>query len=294
MAQVWNRIDSNLIADNIRQWVSIYWISWNLAVSWWWIMNWVAWSVPNVYWSYFAVWTWFWQPIDFCFNENTWTTLYVMFSSGTVYRYTLSTAWDITTAWSATSMWSISGTNTWMCFSTDWMKFYTITVYSTIRYVNQYNLTTAYNLASWVTAYNSLQLPPTLTWAWAKSVAFNNAWTKLYVLDTINKKFVQWTVSPAWDVWSAVSASKSLTVSSLAPYWCVLKADDTRLYTVDQTSKSVYQYTMSTPWDLNTATNTAIAAMTSIPVTPVYCPIYKPDWTKCFVLSGSNIYQWAL
>lgn len=38
MSQVWNKIDTNLIAWNIKTWTSIYWVTWTF--SWWISLTW--------------------------------------------------------------------------------------------------------------------------------------------------------------------------------------------------------------------------------------------------------------
>lgn len=128
-----------------------------------------------------------------------------------------------------------------------------------------------------------------------RGVTFKPDGLSMYVSVITTGDINQYTLSTAWDVTTASSASKQLNTSTQTESaWDLdISSDGTRVYVADGTG-TIRQYTLSTPWDMSTGSYTgslSIATQTAI----CYCARISPDGTKLYALSYAGvIYQYTL
>jgi len=122
------------------------------------------------------------SPYSLMFN-NTGTRLYVMGASGDdINQYNLGTAYDISTATFSSVVLSVAAKETNphdMMFSNDGMKLYILGSSPTIG-INQYNLSTAYDIST--ASFNSFPLLVSSQDISPTSMGFDNTGSRLFVL----------------------------------------------------------------------------------------------------------------
>jgi 6-phosphogluconolactonase (cycloisomerase 2 family) len=184
------------------------------------------------------------------FLGDSGTKLYVVGSTnGTVYQYTLSTAWDISTASYASLSFSVAGQETVpraLFFKPDGTKMFVTGTNGDD--VNEYDLSTAWDVstASFVRVSATVgELNPTGLW-------FKDDGAKMYVTGTTNDTVREFTLSTAWNV-STISFVQSLSIGfETAPTGVTFKDDGTELYVLGQTKDCVYEILLGTAWDVGT------------------------------------------
>jgi len=108
---------------------------------------------------------------------------------------------------------------------------------------------------------------------------------------------VQYNLSTAYDLSTSSDPSKSLNVSSQAPYpaGIYFKSDGTKAYTLGMNNNDVFQYSLSTAWDISTGSYDNVTFQESgLSYRDIY---FKPDGTKMYIVSSAgadNIRQYAL
>ena len=122
-----------------------------------------------------------------------------------------------------------------------------------------------------------------------RSIAKNNSGTWQY-----NSAFV----STPYDIENAAYDSKSFSVSSQAatPEGLFLKPDGTKLYVCSNNSDAVFQYTLSTAWDISTASyNSVTISVGSVVVSPAGIT-FSADGTKMYLVDAYNekVFQYTL
>jgi len=167
-------------------------------------------------------------------------------SSGTVYQYTLSTAWDLNTASYNAVSFSVTSqdtSSTGIFFKPDGTKMYMVG--RTSDRVYQYSLSTAWDLntASYDNAVSfSVRSQDTSPYG----IFFKPDGTKMYMVGNTSRTVYQYTLSTAWDlntasydnaVWFSVAAQDT------NPTGIFFKPDGTKMYMVGRTSDTVHQYT---------------------------------------------------
>ena len=132
-----------------------------------------------------------------------------------------------------------------------------------------------------------------------EGIVLSNDGTKMYAVDSVGEVMYQYTLDPAWDLSTAVYASKSLDVTSedATPVDMTFNDDGTKLYIIGHTTDTVYQYTLTTAWDLSTASYASKSygyatqndSMTGIAL--------SSDGTKLYLLgiqATGEVYQYTL
>ena len=181
-----------------------------------------------------------------------------MYITGTgsddVHYWTLSTPWDPTTLTYAGYLWvgNYEGTPTGMTFDPDGERFYIIG--TTGDEVNQYSLTTAWDLstASYVRTSSSLSSIE----GGPMGIFFKPDGTKMYMIGNVNDSVHEFALTTAWDVSTLSHNSNStLDVSSYetGPTDLFFKEDGLKLYVVGLSGDTIDQYALTTAWDLSTA-----------------------------------------
>jgi DNA-binding beta-propeller fold protein YncE len=175
-----------------------------------------------------------------------------------VYQYTLSTAWDVSTATYASKSLSVGtqdASPTGIFFKSDGTAMYIIG--QTNDAVYQYTLSTAWDVST--ATYASKSFSVAAQEAIPTGIFFKSDGTAMYVVGYNTDTVYQYTLSTAWDVSTAIYASKSLSVGA-SPTGVFFKPDGTTMYIISDSTDRVYQYTLFTTWNY-TAVSTAIAAL---------------------------------
>ena len=167
----------------------------------------------------------------------------------TVLEYALSTAWDISTGTFTTSV-SISGqelAGQGLAFGNSGAKMYVVGAAGDD--VNEYDLSTAWDVSS--ATFNQLfdiSAQDTIP----KSIKFNTAGTKMFVLGNSGDDINEYTLSTAWDVSTASFVDAfSIASQTTTPESMAFGDSGSKVYVADETT--IYQYDLSTAFDISTA-----------------------------------------
>ena len=204
---------------------------------------------------------------------------------GAVFKYSLSTAWDISTAtipsYGKIPILSLSAL-TGLFFKSDGTKMYVLD--ATSDAVNEYTLSTAWDIttASWVYKFyvSSQENAPT-------SLFFKPDGTKMYVIGTTGDDVNEYDLSTAWDVSTASYLQvKSIQAEDYVPVGLFFKSDGTKMYVLGDTGNDVNEYTLSTAWNVSTASYVQRFVVSSQASYPVNLS-FNSDGTKMYVI-GHN------
>ena len=229
------------------------------------------------------------NPQDIFFKPDG-TKMYVVGSSGDdVNEYDLSTAWDISTA-SYLQNFSVSAQEAspqGIFFKPDGTKMYVVG--SSGDEVNEYDLSTAWDISSSSYLQNFVvdaqEATPT-------GIFFKPDGTKMYVLGVTGDAVNEYDLSTAWDITTASYLQNfSVAAQETAPQGIFFKPDGTKMYVLGATGDAVYSYTLSTAWDVSAASFDfptegyfSVAAQDTVP-TGIF---FKPDGTKMYVIGASG------
>lgn len=214
-----------------------------------------------------------------------------------VYRYTMSTAFDLSTASYSSSSFSVSaqeGSASALFFKSDGSKMYVVGTGNNTIY--QYS-TAAAAPAEWTdpdlgnASYDSVSFSVAGQESIPIGLFFKQDGTKMYVSGPSSDAVFQYSLSTAYDVGTASYDSVSFSASSqdLSVAGVYFKPDGTKMYLVGYTGDSVYQYSLSTSWDLSTSSYDSISYSVASQASTPFGLWFKPDGTKMFVSdSGSD------
>lgn len=226
---------------------------------------------------------------DLCFSPDG-THLFLLRAK--LFRYDLSTAWDISTA-SYVHNASVAGTTpSSVDFSPDGTKFLIIShndaVWRHYTCSTPWDLTTA-SAGSTVTRVN------------CQSARFASAGTKLVVGDSsATGTLGQYPLSTPYDVSSAGSAEH--TTATIGDYRGLAGYDPTgtKLFGLNYGDENIDQFTLSTPFDLSTINTTPAQEYTINSTSPVINSptglFIDPDGANAFVTCASiyNLFQFVI
>ena len=203
-------------------------------------------------------------PVGLCFSPDG-ESMYVSDYLGTIFQYTLSTAFDMSTAsYASKSFVSGLGANIRDCFiSEDGSSFY-IADQGGADTVAQFSLTTNFDISSAST-------PASATFSVSAqentlcAVFFKPDGTKMYVCGTSQNRVFQYSLSSAYDVSTASYDGLSLYVfaKEANARSIYLSPDGTYLLVGGSNSDSIHGYSLSSPWDVSSASFVASFSMAS-------------------------------
>ena len=238
-------------------------------------------------------------PFDVAFKPDG-TKMYMSggsYGTGSVYQYTLSTAWDVNTASYDSVSLSVDAQEsspTGLEFKPDGTKMYVIG-YGSDR-IHQYTLSTAWDLNT--ASYDSVSFSVNAQDNSPRSASFKPDGSKLYVIGPGTKSVYQYTLSTAWDLNTASYDSVSFSVAGQesSPRGLAFKPDGTKMYVVGYGTDEVYQYTLSTAWALNTASYNFVSFSVNAQDYAPGSVIFSTDGTKMYVvgLENDSAYQYTL
>ena len=206
--------------------------------------------------------------------------MYVVGSTGVdINEYNLSTAWDISTA-VYLQLFSTSAQQTIpqaVFFKPDGLKMYIVG--NGNRHVNEYNLSTAWN----VTTAVHLQLFDINSYAaTAQGLFFKPDGLKMYVLGSNGDAVDEFDLSTAWNISTAVHLQLfSVAAQDTVPSGVFFRADGVKMYFVGSTNDNVYEYSLGT-----TPTVTLPASVQNF---PTVIPLHGNDVLYEFVTDDAGV-----
>ena len=125
-------------------------------------------------------------------------------------------------------------------------------------YINEYNLSTAFDVSTASFAGNSERFRVRNIEQWSTDLKFNNDGTKMFTIGDEGDAVDEFTLSTAFDVSTAMHAgnNESFSVRSQEgrPQGFAFNNDGTKMYVVGFGSDFVYEYNLTTAFDVSTAT----------------------------------------
>jgi DNA-binding beta-propeller fold protein YncE len=257
-----------------------------------------AWDVSTAsYLQNLSVGAWETFPSGIFFKPDG-TKMYIVgYSGDDVNEYNLSTAWNITTA-SYLQRFSVSAQESvpqGIFFKPDGTKMYMVG--SAGDDVNEYNLSTAWDVstASYLQNFSVAAQGNT-----PQGVFFKPDGTKMYIVDSVSDYMRGYPLSTAWDISTAVWLTPTTEYFSVAaqetsPSGIFFKPDGTKMYIIGDSGDDVNEYDLSTAWDVTTASylqRFSVVAQENIP-SGIF---FKPDGTKMYVLGnqGDDVNEYDL
>jgi sugar lactone lactonase YvrE len=221
--------------------------------------------------------------------------MYVIGSTNdAVYEYTLSTAWNISTA-SYLQNFSVAAQETTpqgVFFKPDGLKMYVIG--SIGDDVNEYNLSTAWNIstASYLQNFSVVAQDTT-----PNGVFFKPDGLKMYVIGSSGDAVYEYNLSTAWNISTASYLQNfSIAAQQTIPTGLFFKPDGLKMYVIGLSGiDAVYEYTLSTAWDISTASYLQSFVVNSQDGSSEDI-FFKPDGLGMYVIGSVNnsVYQYNL
>ena len=231
---------------------------------------------------------------DFGFADSG-TKMYAQnqFNGGTIFQYTLSTAYDISTASYASKSYSFANGESGFVITPNGSHLYISD--NTGDAVYRYTFGTAFDVSTLSSGTQMFSTSSVDTQP--DKCRFNDDGSKFFLLGRANNRIYEYAVSTAYDLSTATYSNNSLLVSSqaTAPLGFDFNSDGTKLIVSDNTTDSVYLYNLSTGFDITTAsyssTSFSLASQDSVPSGVSF----NTSGSKMFVLGNVNdtIYQYS-
>ena len=210
------------------------------------------------------------------------TKMYVVGSgSDYVNEYDLSTAWTVSSA-SYLQRFSINsqdGTSKDLFFKSDGTKMYMVG--SLNDYVNEYNLSTAWDIS---TASYSQNFSVFTEEASPTGLFFKPDGTEMFITGTDSDEVNKYDLTTAWDI-STASYSQNFSVAAqeTTPSAVFLKPDGTKMYVLGRAGDDVNEYNLSTAWDISTASYSQSILLNNDDGQPEGL-FFKSDGTKMYMV----------
>jgi len=200
-------------------------------------------------------------------------------------------AWDLdNAAYNATPInyvWLsqfVGGNPQSLSFSSDGTKMYVVGF--TYDYVNQYDLSTAWDIST--ASYLQQYYIGGVTGG-AAGQFFKPDGTKMYFVDQSSRYIKEFDLSTAWDI-STASYLQQFYVGSqeLTPQGLFFSPDGIYMYVVGLSGDDVNQYTLSTAWSVTTASYTRVASISAQETNPRDI-FFKSDGTKMYIVGSTGL-----
>jgi hypothetical protein len=178
------------------------------------------------------------------------------------------------------------------CFSDDGMNIYACDNISPYH-VNQYSLGTAWDVSTMAFASKYLNFGAIASTP--EGIRFKPNGLTCYVFSNTTSTIYQFTLSVAWDISTATSASKSFTLASY--YHSIWFNDDGyRFYALDRTLGILKQYHMTTGWDISTAVYDQSFNFTDVAGLTTCSFVMSASGTRLFVndTTSQRMFQYIL
>jgi len=226
------------------------------------------------------------------------TKMYVAENVGNdINEFNLSTAWDVSTS-SFNQLFSVAGQETspsGVAFDPDGTRMYVVGFIGDD--INQYDLSTAWDISTAAVAVNSEQYFDTSTAVFVQNfsissqdtnpreIFFKPDGTKMYILGGTGQDVNEYNLSTAWDV-STSSYSQNFSISSQTgqPHGLFFRADGAKMFMCGL-HRAVSEYNLSTAWDVTSASHSQDFSVSSQDTNPQDL-FFKTDGTKMYILGG--------
>jgi len=214
------------------------------------------------------------------------TKMYIVGYSGEdVNEYNLGTAWDVSTAVYGQNF-SVTGqddTPAGIFFKPDGLKMYIVG--DSGNDVNEYNLSTAWDISTSVYSQNFSVSGQDTNPA---GIFFKPDGLKMYIAGANGNNVNEYNLSTAWDISTSVY-NQNFSVSSQESYplGVSFKPDGTKMYIFGETGDDVNEYNVGTAWDISTSVyvqNFSVAGQDSSP-SGIF---FKPDGLKMYIVGRSS------
>lgn len=185
------------------------------------------------------------------------------------------------------------GTGVWLgvALSTDGTKLY-VCDYAPDK-IHQFTLSIPFDISTGTP--DSVSLDVTTQDGSPRAIAFKPDGTKLYVLGDSGNDVIQYGLSVAWDIDSAVydDVEKDISDTGWSLRSIVFSPDGSAFYVTEEDNR-VHQWDMSPAWDIATATNPSKSLDISTETTLPRGLFFNDNGTKVYVIGGTVIYQYGL
>ena len=231
------------------------------------------------------------EPSGMVFNADG-TKMYVVGpEEDEVNQYTLTTAFDVTGTVTHNGAFNNAPQETsvqGITFNADGTKMYLVGVSGDD--VNQYTLTTAFNVLGTVTFNGAFSVAGQDTYP--RDVTFNTDGTKMYVLGDTGNDVNQYTLTTAFNVLGTVTFNGTYSVGGV-PTGLAFNTDGTKMYVTGSTLKRVLQYTLTTAFDVTGTVTLNGAYSTSGQAGDPNDVTFNTTGNTMYVLGSTNIYQYS-
>lgn len=168
------------------------------------------------------------------------TEMYIVETDGTLFKFNLSTAWDVTTASFSTSKSITSATG--LFFKPDGTKLYITSLTNTG--VIEYNMSKAWDISTLTSAGS---YDPIITAASPYGIFFKPDGTKMYML--FDDAFVrEFNLSTAWSVSTASSVTSASISLGTSATGISFNSDGSKLYVINTTTDGIDSYNLAATW----------------------------------------------
>ena len=244
------------------------------------------------------------NPHSLSFNGDG-TKMYVMGNAGDdINEYDLSTAYDVSTAvyTGDGERFSVVGQEnfpTSLSFNTDGTKMYVMGTSS--RVINEYDLSTPYDVSTAVYAGDGERFSVQAQEYNPYSLAFNGDGTSMYVIGYSGNAIIEYDLSTAYDVSTAVYAGDGERFSVIAqessPRSLAFNTNGIKMYVMGTSGDDINEYDLSTPYDVSTAVYAGdgerfyVGAQEASPLSLSF----NADGTRMYVMGNSdNVNEYSL
>ena len=174
------------------------------------------------------------SPTGMCFSPDGYNLYVVCRGTDKVHQYGLTTAYDLSTASFANKDVSVSsqeGFPAEVRFNDDGTRMFVVGWSS--DYVNQYDLTTAYDVST--ASYNNVRFSVSSQETYPQALHFNNIGTKMYISGTSSDDIWEYDLSTGFDVSTASYNSVKSPGTSVAynPHGIFVNSDGTKFFVMD-------------------------------------------------------------
>ena len=208
-----------------------------------------------------------------------------------VYKYSLSTAWDVSTLSYANESFSLAGQDDpfSVAFKSDGMKMYMVGITNDTVY--QYSTGTATTLDLSTGNYFSHTPSVNTLFAFSNAPASGTAAGFALALTGAN-------VAETYDLANASydSVSFSVATQETVPTGVGFKDDGTKMYIVGSSNDNIYQYSLSTAWDVSTASYDSVSLSVATQETIPEALFFKSDGTSLYIVGrdSNSVFQYDL
>jgi DNA-binding beta-propeller fold protein YncE len=226
------------------------------------------------------------------FFKPTGLKMYVIDATSTrVLEYDLSTAWDISTSVFLQAL-SVAAKAVYagaIFFKPDGTKMYVTDSDASGNKVNEYDLSTAWNISTavWLQSFTATQ---------PEGIYFSPDGTQMFTLSSANYSLNQYSLSEAWNV-STSTLIQSKVISTLIPNPDNLffRYDGKKIYVTSASVSKVYELDLIEAWNISTLVSNQTYTVSASDI-DLFSVFFKPDGLSFYVTvaTGDAVRQYDL